>query len=172
MWNHPFGKTGNLERRAFTAAIIIVLAGMGIAFAAPHAELQPAAKAEETRSVWDGVYTEEQARRGEPLYYRSCSSCHGDKLQGDESSNSPALTGPDFISDWNGLTLDKLFSKIRLTMPRDGPSQVPAQDKIEILAYILSMNKFPAGKPELEQGDGLKEIRFEAKPAKSAGSGD
>jgi hypothetical protein len=43
-------------------------------------------------------------------------------------------------------------------------------EKADILAYILSVNKFPAGKTELQQGDGLKEIRFEDKPAKTAGS--
>jgi cytochrome c len=150
---------------------IISLVGISMttAFGGPT---KAAGKTPEPRSVWDGVYTEEQARRGEPLYYHDCSSCHGEKLQGDD--NSPALTGTDFVTDWNGLTLGKLFDKIRLTMPRDGPSQVSNPEKADILAYILSINKFPAGKTELQQGDALKEIRFEAKPAKTAGdkSGD
>jgi cytochrome c len=147
---------------------IISLAGISVAIARPGGGDKPAGKTPEPHSVWDGVYTEEQAKRGEPLYYHSCSTCHGETLQGDD--NSPALTGPDFIGDWNGLTLGKLFDKIRLTMPRDGPSEVSNPEKADILAYILSMNKFPAGKAELQQGDLLKEIRFEAKPAKTAGS--
>ena len=31
----------------------------------------------ESRSVWDGVYTEEQAKRGEQLYRKECGTCHG-----------------------------------------------------------------------------------------------
>ena len=165
-------KSGNLSRvRAILAVAITSLVGINVT-AASGGPPKSAGKTPEPRSVWDGVYTEEQAKRGEPLYYRDCSSCHGEKLQGDD--NSPALAGIDFITDWNGLTLGKLFDKIRLTMPRDGPSQVSNPEKADILAYILSVNKFPAGKTELQQGDALKEIRFEDKPDKTAGnkSGD
>jgi S-disulfanyl-L-cysteine oxidoreductase SoxD len=159
-------KVSSRVRRIFAMGIMI-LVGISVA-AAPSGPPKTAGKTPEPRSVWDGVYTEEQAKRGEPLYYHDCSSCHGDQLQGDD--NSPALAGTDFVTDWNGLTLGKLFDKIRLTMPRDGPSQVSNPEKADILAYILSVNKFPAGKAELQQGDALKEIRFEAKPAKSEGS--
>ena len=167
--NGRFWSKPNPARGALAVAIISLA---GISIAAPSgAPPKAAGKTPEPRSVWDGVYTEEQAKRGEPLYYHDCSSCHGEKLQGDD--NSPALAGIDFITDWNGLTLGKLFDKIRLTMPRDGPSQVSKEEKADILAYILSVNKFPAGKTELQQGDSLKEIRFEAaKPGKTAGSGD
>lgn len=120
-----------------------------------------AEKAPETRSVWDGVYTEEQAKRGEPLYYRECSTCHGETLEGKDES--PSLAGSDFVSAWNGLALSKLFDKIRLTMPKDGPGEVGIQKKADILAYVLSVNKFPAGKKELPQkSEDLKDIRFES----------
>jgi cytochrome c len=119
-----------------------------------------------TRSVWDGVYTEEQAKRGEPLYYRECSTCHGETLEGKEET--PTLVGPDFVSDWNGLALNKLFDKIRLTMPKDDPGQVGIQQKADILAYVLSVNKFPAGKKELPlKSEELKEIRFDGKKPES-----
>jgi mono/diheme cytochrome c family protein len=160
-------KSGMTRVRRIAAMAIISLVGIGMA-AASGSSSKAAGKTPEPRTVWDGVYTEEQAKRGEPLYYHDCSSCHGEKLQGDD--NSPALAGRDFVEDWNGLTLGKLFDKIRMTMPRDGPSQVSIPEKADILAYILSVNKFPAGKTELQQGDALKEIRFEAaKPAKVAG---
>ena len=38
--------------------------------------------AQTTRSVWDGVYTSEQAQRGSTLYANSCASCHGSALGG------------------------------------------------------------------------------------------
>jgi S-disulfanyl-L-cysteine oxidoreductase SoxD len=113
------------------------------------------------RSVWDGVYTEEQAKRGEPVYRKECAACHGDQLSGGESA--PALTGGAFLSNWNGLTVGDLFDRIRKTMPQSGPGRLTRQQDADILAYVLSRNKFPFGKTELyRQSEMLKEIRFEA----------
>ena len=42
--------------------------------------------ARQAQSVWDGVYTAEQAQRGEPLYQQSCAECHGPDLAGGELS--------------------------------------------------------------------------------------
>jgi len=115
----------------------------------------------ESRSVWDGVFTEEQARRGEALYHKECKSCHGETLAGGESA--PPLTGGAFLSNWNGLTLGDLFERIRKTMPQNSPGKLNRQQNADILAYTLSANKFPAGKTELSrQTEFLKEIRFEA----------
>jgi cytochrome c len=115
-----------------------------------------------TRSVWDGVYTQEQAGRGDKLYARECASCHGTSLTGGESA--PPLAGGDFLSNWNGLTLGELFERIRTTMPGDRPGKLSRDTNVDILAYILSMNQFPAGKTELEkQTEALKLIRLEYK---------
>jgi mono/diheme cytochrome c family protein len=121
--------------------------------------------AQEAKSVWDGVYTEEQAKRGEPVYLKECAACHGDKMTGGESA--PPLTGGAFLANWNGLTVGDLFDRIRKTMPQTAPGHLTKQQTAETLAYMLSMNKFPAGKTELyKQAEMLKEIRFEAaKPA-------
>jgi cytochrome c len=110
-----------------------------------------------SRSVWDGVYTNEQAKRGELLYHLKCASCHGDKLTGGESA--PPLAGGQFLSNWNGLTLDVLFERIRVTMPADNPAGVSRPAKADILAYMLSVNRFPSGKAELQnKTELLKEI--------------
>jgi mono/diheme cytochrome c family protein len=120
---------------------------------------EPAAT--ETRSVWDGAYTEEQAKRGEALYQKECKGCHGVALAGGESS--PPLTGGAFLSNWNGLTLGDLFERIRKTMPQNAAGKLNRQQNADILAFVLSANKFPAGKTELSrQTEFLKEIRFEA----------
>src|SRR5215471_21505968 len=112
-------------------------------------------------SVWDGVYTPEQAKRGDPLYHQKCAACHGDKMTGGESA--PPLTGGQFLSNWNGLTLDVLFERIRVTMPVDNPAGVNRLTKADILAYILSMNRFPPGNAELQyKTELLKEILIEA----------
>jgi len=119
----------------------------------------------ETRSVWDGVFTEEQAKRGAEFYQKECKSCHGETLAGGESA--PPLTGGAFLSNWHGLTLGDLFERIRKTMPQNSPGKLNRQQNADILAYTLSANKFPAGKTELSrQTEFLKEIRFETmKPA-------
>ena len=124
-----------------------------------------AAIAQTSRTVWDGVYTEEQAKRGEALYEKQCSSCHGDKLAGRESA--PPLTGGAFLANWNGLRLGDLFERIRKTMPQASPGKLTRQQNADILAYVLSFNKFPAGKTELyRQAEMLREIRFVSeKPA-------
>jgi cytochrome c len=120
---------------------------------------------EESKSVWDGVYTEEQAKRGEPIYRKECASCHGEMLTGGESA--PPLTGGAFLANWNGLTVGDLFDRIRKTMPQSAPGRLTRQQNSDILAFMLSANKFPAGKTELyRQSEMLKEIRFEStKPA-------
>ena len=113
-----------------------------------------------TRSVWDGVYTEEQAKRGESTYRKFCLSCHGSLLTGGETAS--ALTGATFFSNWNGLPLDELFERIRRSMPQDQPGKLSRQQNADVLAYLLSFNKFPAGKTELpRQSEFLKEIKFE-----------
>jgi cytochrome c len=102
-----------------------------------------AQEAAPSRSVWDGVYTEEQAKRGEPIYRKECAACHGDQLTGGESA--PPLTGGAFLSNWNGLTLGDLFDRIRKTMPQTAPGRLSRQQNADILAFMLSMNKFPSG---------------------------
>src|SRR6266699_6232911 len=87
--------------------------------------LRPQATAAESRSVWDGVYTEEQAKRGEPIYRKECASCHGEMLTGGESA--PPLTGGAFLANWNGLTVGDLFDRIRKTMPQSAPGRLTSQ---------------------------------------------
>jgi mono/diheme cytochrome c family protein len=116
---------------------------------------------EATRSVWDGVYTEDQADRGRPLYNQHCASCHADTLMGGEMS--PPLVGGEFMSNWNGLTLGDLFERIRTSMPQNKPGTLSREVNADITAYILSVNKFPAGKTELpHSAEFLREIRIDS----------
>src|SRR5688572_17761028 len=123
------------------------------------------AAAQTTRSVWDGVYTEEQSNRGRAVYQKECASCHGPELTGGESA--PALTGSGFLSNWNGLTVGELFERMRVSMPQDNPERLSRAQHADVLAFLLSANRFPAGKTELDrQTELLKQIRFEAEPPK------
>ena len=100
-----------------------------------------------TGSVWDGVYMQAQADRGQALYSSSCASCHGDQLTGGEIA--PPLAGGEFLSNWHGLTVGQLFERIRTGMPPGVPAKVPRDAKVDIVAYILSYNRFPSGDREL-----------------------
>jgi mono/diheme cytochrome c family protein len=120
------------------------------------------------RSVVDGVYTEEQAKRGGPLYAQQCASCHGQSLEGTESA--PTLNGDAFMSNWSGLTVGDLFERIRLTMPKNDPGHLSPEQNADLLAYILQVNRLPPGKTELpSEPEVLKQITFDAaKTSKAA----
>ena len=114
------------------------------------------------RTVWDGVYTDEQATRGESLYAEHCVRCHGATLQGNGEGANP-LTGATFKSTWNGVSMGAMFDRVRLSMPQDKPATLTRQEVADLLAFILQANKFPAGKSELvRQTDVLNAITFQS----------
>jgi S-disulfanyl-L-cysteine oxidoreductase SoxD len=114
-----------------------------------------------SRSVWDGVYTQEQAQRGQSSYNQYCMACHGGSLSGGEQA--PPLAGGEFLSNWTGLTAGDLFERIRVTMPQDKPGKLSRETNVDILAYMLSVNRFPAGETELPRAtEMLKQIKIEA----------
>src|SRR4051812_23094470 len=124
--------------------------------------LQTALRAQPTKSVWDGVYTEEQATRGKQGYSEQCASCHGPELTGGEMA--PALAGGEFLAGWDGLTVGDLFERIRISMPQNSPGTLSGAQNADILAFVLASNKFPAGQAELAKDAMiLKTIKFEAK---------
>jgi mono/diheme cytochrome c family protein len=130
------------------------------------AGLLQAARQEPASSTWSGVYTEAQAKLGQEAYVKTCSECHGQDLAGD--GYAPGLKGPDFMTNWNGLTVGELFDRIRVSMPPSNPNSVSAKEKADIVAYLLQEAGFPAGNTELPATiDALKAIKFEAtKPGK------
>lgn len=115
-----------------------------------------------SRSVWEGVYTEEQATRGRGLYSQECASCHGGELTGGEMA--PPLAGGEFMAGWDGLTVGDLFERIRISMPQNSPGSLSGQQDADILSFVLNANKFPVGTAELPKEAGiLKQIKFEVK---------
>jgi mono/diheme cytochrome c family protein len=120
-----------------------------------------ALKAAEGPSVWDGVYTAEQARRGETSYLQACASCHGPALDGGDMT--PPLVGGAFTSNWNDLTVGDLFDRIRTTMPLDNPGRLSRPQTADVIAFVLKANSWPAGATELPPDPpALKQIRIEA----------
>ena len=104
----------------------------------------------QSRTVWDGVYTEAQAERGRERYRAVCGYCHRDDLSGGGSeAGAPALRGPFFLNQWRGRPLVDLFVTIGTTMPQQDPDSLRAQVVIDIVGYLLQQNGVPAGDTEL-----------------------
>jgi mono/diheme cytochrome c family protein len=113
------------------------------------------------KTQWDGVYTDDQAKRGEPLYAEKCSSCHGPDMNGGEMA--PGLAGGEFTANWNDLSLGDLFERMRISMPQNNPGSLSRQQNADILAAILKKGNYPAGKDELPtQTEALNMFKFMA----------
>ena len=114
-----------------------------------HDEQQPVTQADASRSVVrGGVYSEEQAKRGESVYLDECARCHSDALLG--TDGGPPLVGQAFMSGWNEKSVGDLFELVRTKMPYDSPGRLTRQQTSDILAYLLQANSFPPGEKALE----------------------
>ena len=137
-------------------AIAIVLAG-GVFAAA----LTTTVGAQATRSANDGVFTADQATKGEAVYKEQCAACHGDNLEG--SGPMPPLAGKDFLSNWQGKTVGDLFEKTQTSMPATAPGTLTPEQTAQVMAYMLSVAKYPAGSAALpDKMDDLKTISIDA----------
>ena len=111
------------------------------------------------KTVWDKVYTSEQAARGEKLYGENCAVCHGDGLTGVEMA--PALAGDMFNANWEGVALSDLFERMRMSMPQNNPGSLSRAQNADILAHMLRVGGFPAGDTPLDGQQGaLTSIKF------------
>jgi mono/diheme cytochrome c family protein len=139
--------------QAVVLGCALASAGSAIARASGRAAQQPG------RTSNDSVFSAEQATRGQSLYQEQCASCHGATLAGAEAA--PALAGSPFVGTWAEVPLADLFERIRLSMPQDKPGTLGRQQTADIVAYILSYNKAPAGQTELPgEIEVLKGIRI------------
>jgi quinoprotein glucose dehydrogenase len=118
------------------------------------------ARGQGAMTIWDGIYSDEQAARGRDVYGTKCSTCHGSSLEGGDVA--PALVGDQFNGTWSGTPLSDLFERIRATMPADAPGTLNRQQVADVLAHLLKSGKFPAGNAALAPDAAtLMRIRFE-----------
>lgn len=130
-----------------TGAVLAGLVGAGVAAQGPG------------KTVADGVYTAEQAKRGAMAYADQCAACHGEKLEGNGAM--PPLAGEDFAKMWSGRTVAELFEKTHTTMPMTAPGTLTEQQTADIVAYMLQVGSHPAGTSELPASlEPLKAITF------------
>lgn len=115
--------------------------------------------AQAARTVWDGVYSEGQAARGKVLSDAQCAFCHQPDLRG--QGFAPALVEDAFASRWQDGNLGDLFTIVKGTMPQDKPASLTDDEYAAIVAYLLQVNRYPAGQQELRADAAtLKEIIF------------
>jgi len=116
-------------------------------------------------TVWDGVFTDAQASRGEAAYSRSCAACHKEDLLG--SGTAPALAGEAFFRRWNESTVDEVVQTMKSSMPQDAPNSLDAQVYVDIVTYLLKSSGSSAGSKELTADrDALKLVRVTSAPSK------
>jgi mono/diheme cytochrome c family protein len=112
--------------------VVVLIAGLTTALAQTSA------------SVLDGVYTHEQAARGEGVYSASCIGCH----EG-QDADGPELMGKAFLDRWREDKLEPLFTFVKTTMPGNAPGSLDDRAYVDIIAFILEANELPAGNTEL-----------------------
>ena len=109
----------------------------------------------------DGVYTAEQSARGEALYDEQCVSCHG-PIRAIAPEVAALLGDHTFRNTWRGRPLGELFEFIRETMPQDAPGTLTPPQTADLVAYILSGNRLPAGETPLpDDSEQLSHALFE-----------
>jgi len=146
---------------AIRAALGVALAGFAFVGA-----FSITGQARQARSVTDGVYTADQAQRGQQLYQAQCVACHGDKLQG---VVGPMLTGEGFLGAWGGRSVAELVDKIQNTMPLQSPGTLSRPQSIDITAYLLQVGSFKPGQAALNDA-AVKQVTFPARAAAASGA--
>jgi mono/diheme cytochrome c family protein len=119
-----------------TASALISVSVLTLAAAAARAE-----------TVWDGVYSAEQAARGDALYAGRCAECHGAKMEG--TMSAPALADTGFLYVWDGLPVAELFAFTKTMMPPTEAGSLSDQQVSDMTAAILAANGYPPGAAEL-----------------------
>lgn len=140
------------QNRRVTAALLIAALCPFVAslVLAPNRADRPAhaaTLAAQDGTIWDGVYTDEQAARGMKTYEQECAACHLDDLMGD--GIAPALIGSSFFFRWSDLSVGDMYTAIRTTMPQGAPASLSPAGYADIAAFLLQKNKVPAGADEL-----------------------
>ena len=127
-----------------TLVTVLVVRG----FALPAQDPAPA------KTTESGVYTEEQAKRGEETYMNICVSCH----------TATEYKNKKFRTKWDGRPLSELYDLISQKMPDDAPGSLMPKEYAQALAYILRLNEAAPGKTELPSDSAaLKDIKIDFK---------
>ena len=136
-----------MSSRMWFVFVVLLVPGCAGPPEAPPASPTPESAAVETPARGDeapvAFYTEPQARRGQRAFRQVCSDCH----------YTSEFKGPVFTDVWARRTARDLYRELRRTMPDDNPGGLPRQTYVDVMAYILELNGYPAGSDELPPDD-------------------
>lgn len=146
-------KRAVVRRRAGRLAWLAVAAGLALAATGASAQGKGDAP---VRTTLDGVFSADQATRGQAAFQERCAACHAPGY----------FTASAFRQSWAGRAVYYLFNTIRNTMPEDSPGSLRPREVADLLAYILRLNTYPEGpEPLPDDTDALRLIVWEALPA-------
>jgi alcohol dehydrogenase (cytochrome c) len=134
---------------AWIAQLTLLAVAVAVAVPVTAVLTEPAAA---QVSIWSGVYTQAQNKRGEELHSGACAQCHGLQLNGagqPDQPPSPAIARAGFLRKWNGKTVAELFTYVRKMMPTDNPGTLTDQQAIDAIAHMFAVSNIPAGDKEL-----------------------
>ena len=97
----------------------------------------------------DGVYTKAQADGARAQFEKICAACHPFTVAAKKKPKDVPLGDEPFFENWEGRSLDAIITTIVLTMPNDGSGVVTDAEAVDLVAYILQRNGFPAGETPL-----------------------
>lgn len=141
------GKDNNIQRGSMFKrffAVFLCVPALGV--------FPNVAQQAEEKSVWDGIYSQAQAERGQVVYSGVCAKCHGRTGNGagePDQPESPSVARQAFLAKWDGRTVGDLFEYVRTTMPVDNPGSRTDQEYIDAIAYMFTLSKIPAGQDEM-----------------------
>ena len=133
-----------MKRWLLAGSACMFLVGAGQAAAQTSAKQPP-------RTTKNGVYSREQANRGQDVYMGMCKNCHTPEFH----------TASTFTAKWNGKPLSELYEYIRDQMPKNEPGSLLPEEYADVLAYVLRLNRMPAGPADLPDERAMKTIRIE-----------
>ena len=109
----------------------------------------------EERALDAGVYSAVQGKRGKAHYDAFCAPCHVGDLSGTLAADTgaPPLRGAPFMTSMEQKGVAAVFDYIKATMPADDPASLEDDEYLDILAYLIQANGFPAGARELTAAD-------------------
>ena len=132
--------------------VVTVLSALSTAGLAGQDDGDDGQAAAEERTTSQGVFSADQAARGEEVMWNICSECHVDED-----------FGAAFLRSWDGATVAALLEEIKSTMPEDNPGGMPDREYVDVIAYMFKLNGLPAGDAELEHGQ-LETIKIDIQP--------
>ena len=88
------------------------------------------------------LYAKTQATTGFVKFLANCAMCHGAHLEG---RAGPSLKGPNWANAKADYTLGEVFTVVSQQMPATAPGSLENADYVDIMAYLLQQNGYPAG---------------------------